>query len=179
MLSKSGRKYVETDPGKHVLKLVYFNTNILASIEDTAKAPMFEVQSAPQGLVSSFENYSFKYPRKAIVSYIIIFTLTVCSEFYWKCVISPKVYQASGILLAFLSLTLMWSEVTFFQKHPVLSIYAIFITEVFASGRDYFLIQVRTIDLLHNRVQMLLVIRIIIVVKLSFVWLESGITAHH
>ena len=69
MLSKSGRKCVETGPGKHVLKLVYFNTSILASIEDTAKAPMFEVQSAPQGLVSSFENYSFKYPRKAIVSY--------------------------------------------------------------------------------------------------------------
>lgn len=76
---------------------------------------------------------------------------SVCNprlEFYWKCVISPKVYQASGILLAFLSLTLVWSEVTFFQKDPTLSIYALFITEVFASGRDYFLIQATCVFLL-------------------------------
>jgi len=62
-------------------------------------------------------------------------------EFYWKIVIVPKLLQFFGIFLAFLSLTLVWSEVTFFRSSPTLSLCAIFIANIFAEAHQYFLMQ--------------------------------------
>ncbi|XP_063720091.1 G-protein coupled receptor-associated protein LMBRD2-like [Symsagittifera roscoffensis] len=69
-------------------------------------------------------------------------------EFYWKIVIVPKLLQMFGIVLAILAVTLVWSEVTFFRKDPVLSIYALFIADWFAQAHQYFLIQLTCVLLL-------------------------------
>ncbi|XP_052864857.1 LMBR1 domain-containing protein 2 homolog [Anopheles cruzii] len=45
-------------------------------------------------------------------------------EWYWECVIKAPFLKVLAIITAFLSFTVVWSELTFFNRKPVLSIFA-------------------------------------------------------
>lgn len=63
------------------------------------------------------------------------------SEWYWKCVFYGYFQRLLAVLAAILSVVVVWSEVTFFNKQPVLSIFAI-IVNVAKVKYDYFTIEV-------------------------------------
>ncbi|KAI9564786.1 hypothetical protein GHT06_008527 [Daphnia sinensis] len=48
-------------------------------------------------------------------------------EWYWKCLLRRYVCQGLAMVLALLSVLVVWSELTFFNASPVLSIFAIFV----------------------------------------------------
>lgn len=48
-------------------------------------------------------------------------------EWYWKCLFRRYLCQALAAVLALLSVLVVWSELTFFNAQPVLSLFAIFV----------------------------------------------------
>ncbi|KAF7994945.1 hypothetical protein HCN44_004417 [Aphidius gifuensis] len=62
-------------------------------------------------------------------------------EWYWKCLIKNYVQKIIAIIAGFLSGAVVWSEVTFFNKKPVLSLFAIFFNMA-ADKYNYFIIEI-------------------------------------
>lgn len=62
-------------------------------------------------------------------------------EWYWKCLFYGYTQKVLAVLAGILSVAVVWSEVTFFNKEPVLSIFAI-IVNVAKNNYDYFKIEV-------------------------------------
>ncbi|XP_065155448.1 LMBR1 domain-containing protein 2 homolog isoform X2 [Atheta coriaria] len=62
-------------------------------------------------------------------------------EWYWKCKFSMYLKKVLAVLAAFLSTAVVWSEVTFFNKQPVLSIFAN-IVNVAKKNYDYSTIEI-------------------------------------
>ncbi|XP_071952878.1 G-protein coupled receptor-associated protein LMBRD2B-like [Antedon mediterranea] len=48
-------------------------------------------------------------------------------EWYWKIVVEPVCLKVLAVVLVIFSFMVIWSEVTFFSKDPVLSLFAVFI----------------------------------------------------
>nr|CAB3263454.1 LMBR1 domain-containing protein 2-like [Phallusia mammillata] len=68
---------------------------------------------------------------------------TFCSsqlKWYWYCLTQPALRKTLAICLAVLSLMVVWSECTFFNESPVLSLFAIFIN-LAKQNYDYFYIE--------------------------------------
>lgn len=63
------------------------------------------------------------------------------TEWYWRCVIHQHLVRTAAVLSVILSATVVWSEVTFFNKKPVLSIFANFLS-IARENYDYFTIEV-------------------------------------
>ncbi|XP_064487050.1 G-protein coupled receptor-associated protein LMBRD2B-like [Ornithodoros turicata] len=58
-----------------------------------------------------------------------IFERIVCSpvvEWYWKCILRGWVLRGLGVLLTVLSIAVVWSEMTFFIRTPIVSLFGIF-----------------------------------------------------
>lgn len=62
-------------------------------------------------------------------------------EWYWKCVLYGYTQKVLAVLAGILSAAVVWSELTFFNKEPVLSIFAV-IVNVAKNNYDYFKIEV-------------------------------------
>ena len=67
--------------------------------------------------------------------------LFVIVEWYWKVWLCPWLLRITAVLLFLLSVTLVWSEVTFFNNEPVLSIFALMIDGA-SVGYYYFYVEV-------------------------------------
>ena len=67
--------------------------------------------------------------------------LFIIIEWYWKVWLCPWLLRITAVLLFLLSVTLVWSEVTFFNKEPVLSIFALMIDGA-SVGYYYFYVEV-------------------------------------
>lgn len=63
------------------------------------------------------------FPRSHFTHYLNSFL----TEWYWKCLLRRHVCQGLAMILALLSVLVVWSELTFFNAQPVLSIFAIFV----------------------------------------------------
>uniref|UniRef100_A0A1B6KRT3 LMBR1 domain-containing protein 2 homolog n=1 Tax=Graphocephala atropunctata TaxID=36148 RepID=A0A1B6KRT3_9HEMI len=61
-------------------------------------------------------------------------------EWYWRCVIQGYLLRVAAVLSVILSATVVWSEVTFFNKKPVLSIFANFLN-IARADYDYLTIE--------------------------------------
>ncbi|XP_011307481.1 LMBR1 domain-containing protein 2 homolog [Fopius arisanus] len=62
-------------------------------------------------------------------------------EWYWKCMIKSYVQRAIAVVAGCLSVAVVWSEVTFFNKSPVLSLFAQFLNLAKAKY-DYLTIEI-------------------------------------
>lgn len=80
-------------------------------------------------------------PSSAFYRFIreTIYTPTI--EWYWRCMLRGTVYKCLGYFLTALSLTVVWSEMTFSILHPPISIFALLIGAA-RSSYSYFLIEV-------------------------------------
>ncbi|KAJ7386608.1 LMBR1 domain-containing protein 2 [Desmophyllum pertusum] len=65
-------------------------------------------------------------------------------EWYWRVWMLPSCLRITAVLLFLLSVTLVWSEVTFFNVQPVLSIIAQMIHSA-SEGYYYFYVEVCTL----------------------------------
>uniref|UniRef100_A0A8D8RSA0 LMBR1 domain-containing protein 2 homolog n=1 Tax=Cacopsylla melanoneura TaxID=428564 RepID=A0A8D8RSA0_9HEMI len=65
-------------------------------------------------------------------------------EWYWRCWIEPKLMLVLGVIAGLMSFAVLWSEVTFFNKSPVLSLFAILFNRS-AMTYDYFTIECLTL----------------------------------
>lgn len=63
------------------------------------------------------------------------------SEWYWRCLLKSYVLKFAAIICGILSVFVVWSEVTFFNKEPVLSLFANFLY-LARVDYDYFTIEV-------------------------------------
>ena len=85
--------------------------------------------------------------RKApLVSIFRSYYFPFCSlflEWYWRVWVLPSLLRITAVLLFLLSVTLVWSEVTFFNAKPVLSIFAQMIHSA-SEGYYYFYVEVCT-----------------------------------
>jgi len=68
-------------------------------------------------------------------------------EWYWKCVLHGYAVKVAAIVAGLLSAAVVWSEVTFFNKEPVLSLFAQFLS-LARVNYDYFTIEVSGIGVL-------------------------------
>ncbi|KAI5720618.1 hypothetical protein M8J77_009531 [Diaphorina citri] len=65
-------------------------------------------------------------------------------EWYWRCWVEPKLMLVLGVGAGLMSLAVLWSEVTFFNKSPVLSLFAILLNRS-RDSYDYFTIECLTL----------------------------------
>ena len=72
--------------------------------------------------------------------YLFLFCV-VSAEWYWKCFLRRYLCQGLAAILALMSVIVVWSELTFFNAEPVLSLFAIFVNLAKASY-DYVSIEV-------------------------------------
>jgi len=55
------------------------------------------------------------------------FLINPTSEWYWRCLVQPRLFQTGAVVALIFSVVLTWSEVTLFSEHPTLSLMALFI----------------------------------------------------
>lgn len=67
--------------------------------------------------------------------------LKLFAEWYWWCCIHPMILRSLSLLTGLLSIIIVWSEMTFFMKQPVLSIFALMVNMA-KQNNDYVMIQV-------------------------------------
>lgn len=65
-------------------------------------------------------------------------------EWYWKCVLYCYTQKLLAIMAGVFSVCVVWSEVTFFNVHPPLSIFAVIVNAA-KHNYDYFTIEVSNI----------------------------------
>lgn len=65
----------------------------------------------------------------------------VSAEWYWRCVVQGYLLRTAAVISVLLSAAVVWSEVTFFNKDPVLSIFANFL-KMASKHYDYLTIEV-------------------------------------
>ncbi len=101
---------------------------------------VFELEDINKNMVSNEHRFihSLSRPPASLLSRTI-FNPTV--EWYWKCLFSPLLLRLSAAMAAFMSLLIIWSEVTFFSQSPTLSIFAV-IVQAAAGDKNYFVIEV-------------------------------------
>lgn len=67
--------------------------------------------------------------------------ITPTLEWYWRCIIQSYILKLAAVSAGILSAAVVWSEVTFFNKKPVLSLFAQFIN-LAREGYDYQTIEI-------------------------------------
>lgn len=115
---------------------------------------------------SLIQTFSFQIHVSLIYTYI--FHLLKI-EWLYQCII--KKFSLKLISIAFAAVTLMviWSEMTFFSKRPVLSIFAIFLNSS-RNFYNYFLIEVISWQLLMRKIKHFIHIIKLWLNRLSVVW---------
>jgi len=81
--------------------------------------------------------------KTAFVGYACTVLMRLCvTEWYWKCCITPWSLRMATVLMAVLTLMVVWSECVFFIKTPVLSLFAVFLNLATTHSYNYIAIEV-------------------------------------
>ncbi|CAH1155897.1 unnamed protein product [Phaedon cochleariae] len=97
---------------------------------------VFELEDTLKNQVSTERRFKRTFERQHNWFTRYIYTSTV--EWYWKCVIYCYTQKILAILAGIFSICVVWSEVTFFNVSPPLSIFAIIVKK---TKYDYFAIE--------------------------------------
>lgn len=100
---------------------------------------IFSLEDTLKNFTSMDKRFKHTFPKSKTVVLRVFYSPTI--EWYWKCVVRAHVQKLLAVLAAILSVVVVWSEVTFFNKEPALSIFAI-IVNVAKVKYDYFTIEV-------------------------------------
>ncbi|XP_029167240.1 LMBR1 domain-containing protein 2 homolog [Nylanderia fulva] len=93
---------------------------------------IFNLEDVAKNQVSHDRRFKPSFPVYVSLPIRIIYNPVI--EWYWKCIIKGYVLKIAAICAGCLSVVVVWSEVTFFNKSPVLSIFAQFLN---LAKRDY------------------------------------------
>lgn len=80
----------------------------------------------------SMPSASFGIDTEVVLTWICSPTV----EWYWRCLVRPNLLRSISVALVVLSIMVVWSEVTFFNRSPVLSLFAV-IVHSSATGTNY------------------------------------------
>lgn len=83
---------------------------------------VIHLEDVARNALAPDREFQTDFPKQKSKLCRMIYTPTV--EWYIECLIKPPFLKALAILTAFLSFTVVWSELTFFNRSPVLSIFA-------------------------------------------------------
>ncbi|XP_046818597.1 LMBR1 domain-containing protein 2 homolog [Vespa crabro] len=100
---------------------------------------IFHLEDVEKNQVSHERRFKPTFPVHRSFPLRIIYNPVI--EWYWKCIIKSYVKKIAAICAACLSAAVVWSEVTFFNKSPVLSLFAQFVN-IAKENYDYFTIEV-------------------------------------
>ncbi|XP_017777102.1 PREDICTED: LMBR1 domain-containing protein 2 homolog isoform X2 [Nicrophorus vespilloides] len=95
---------------------------------------IFALEDTLKNLNSRDRVYKRTFDKPKTVVGRIFYSSTI--EWYWKCVFASYMKKMLSVLAGILSVAVVWSEVTFFNKQPVLSIFA-YIVNVAKINYDY------------------------------------------
>lgn len=84
---------------------------------------VLHLEDVARNLCSPTQQFRSEFPRERNSVFDTIYNPTV--EWYWECLIRPPFLRSMAFITTFLSFTVVWSELTFFNESPVLSIFAI------------------------------------------------------
>ncbi|KAF2905093.1 hypothetical protein ILUMI_01077 [Ignelater luminosus] len=99
---------------------------------------IFNLEDTLKNMTSRDRRFKHTFPKHKLA--VTRFLYTPAIEWYWKCIFYGYFQRLLAVLAAILSVVVVWSEVTFFNKQPVLSIFAI-IVNVAKVKYDYFTIE--------------------------------------
>ncbi|XP_043463413.1 LMBR1 domain-containing protein 2 homolog [Leptopilina heterotoma] len=100
---------------------------------------IIDLEDVAKNQASHDKRFKSTYPVLRPLPIRLIYNPSV--EWYWKCFLRSYVLKIAAIVAACLSFAVVWSEVTFFNNSPVLSIFAQFI-QLASEKYDYFTIEV-------------------------------------
>ncbi|XP_012535591.1 LMBR1 domain-containing protein 2 homolog isoform X2 [Monomorium pharaonis] len=85
---------------------------------------IFNLEDVAKNQMNHDRRFKQSFPVHRLLPFRIIYNPVV--EWYWKCIVKNYVLKAVAICAGCLSVAVVWSEVTFFNKSPVLSLFAQF-----------------------------------------------------
>ncbi|XP_060527973.1 LMBR1 domain-containing protein 2 homolog [Cylas formicarius] len=100
---------------------------------------IFECEDTLKNQVARDRRFRRTFPSEP--GYFTRFAYMATVEWYWKCLISCYCWKIFSIITGIMSVCIVWSEVTFFNVHPPLSIFAIIVNAA-KKNYDYFTIEV-------------------------------------
>ncbi|XP_055522557.1 LMBR1 domain-containing protein 2 homolog [Wyeomyia smithii] len=83
---------------------------------------VLHLEDVAKNAVSLDHRFKLEFPENRTGLSRALYSPTV--EWYWECVIKAPFLKALAVVTGFLSFTVVWSELTFFNREPVLSIFA-------------------------------------------------------
>ncbi|XP_053679357.1 LMBR1 domain-containing protein 2 homolog [Anopheles nili] len=83
---------------------------------------VLHLEDVAKNAVSLDHRFKREFPKHRVGLARVIYSPTV--DWYWECVVKAPFLKALAVITAFLSFTVVWSELTFFNRKPVLSIFA-------------------------------------------------------
>ncbi|XP_058791074.1 LMBR1 domain-containing protein 2 homolog [Phymastichus coffea] len=100
---------------------------------------IFDLEDISRNQTSHDKRFKPTFPIQRSLVSRLLYSPTI--EWYWKCLIKNYVLRAAAVCAATLSIVVVWSEVMFFNKSPVLSLFARFVN-IAKMKYDYFTIEV-------------------------------------
>lgn len=100
---------------------------------------IFTLEDTLKNLNSRDKTFKHTFEKTKPLFSRFVYTSTI--EWYWKCIFQGYINKILAVLAGVLSVAVVWSEVTFFNKQPVLSIFANFVN-LAKVKYDYFTIEV-------------------------------------
>uniref|UniRef100_A0A8C5BQF6 LMBR1 domain containing 2b n=1 Tax=Gadus morhua TaxID=8049 RepID=A0A8C5BQF6_GADMO len=83
---------------------------------------------------SAAHQFSHSFPSTEPPGWVSRYLYTPTVEWYWECLLKQWFYRLLSVVLTLFSVSVVWSECTFFSTRPVLSLFAVFIQ---LAERDY------------------------------------------
>lgn len=106
---------------------------------DLLVAKVIELEDTHRNAVS--HDYSFKHSTPVNRHHIISMLYTPKIEWLWRCRVRGWLLRGVAVCFALISVIVVWSELTFFNQSPTLSLFAVFVN-LAKSSYDYFTIEV-------------------------------------
>ncbi|XP_052856041.1 LMBR1 domain-containing protein 2 homolog [Drosophila gunungcola] len=100
---------------------------------------VLHLEDVARNIHSSERRFKSEFPRQRTQLERMCYSATV--QWYWECLLRAPFLKTMCILTATMSAMVVWSELTFFSRHPVLSIFANVIY-VAKESYDFFTIEV-------------------------------------
>lgn len=85
----------------------------------------FHLEDVAKSKTSPVRYFMHTFERRPGRIQRFLYTPTI--EWYWECVLKQFFYKLLAAVLCLLSVTVVWSECTFFSTKPVLSLFAVFV----------------------------------------------------
>ncbi|KAH8367301.1 LMBR1 domain-containing protein 2 homolog [Drosophila serrata] len=100
---------------------------------------VLHLEDVAKNIHSSERRFKSEFPRQRTQLERICYSATL--QWYWECLLKAPFLKTLCVLTATMSAMVVWSELTFFSRHPVLSIFANVIY-VAKENYDFFTIEV-------------------------------------